>query len=130
MTTPRHGLSNHLLTSDPMDDVNSRSRVRVDVAQTSFFEGREFRSFIELSIAQGATQVVKVVSPVDFVLFQQSLTVDAGGIRFAAVTGGTEGGSFSTSLPVIGKNRMTDRPLPYYDAQLTMATGGTHSGGT
>ena len=130
MTIPRHGLSNHLLTSDPMDEVGSRSRVRVDVAQTSFFEGREFRSFLELNIAQGATQVIKVVSPVDFVLFQQTLTVDSGGIRFSAVTGGTEGGSFSTSLPIIGKNRMSDRPTPYYTAQITASTGGTHTGGT
>ena len=130
MTIPRHGLSNHLLTSDPMDESGSRSRVRVDVGQTGFWEGREFRSFLELNIAQGATQVVKVVSPVNFVLFQQSISVDAGGIKFSAVTGGTEGGSYSTSLPVIGKNRMTDRPTPYYEAQITLATGGTHSGGT
>ncbi len=33
------------------------------------------------------------------------------------------------ALPIIGKNRMTERPLPYYAATTTIATGGTHTGG-
>ena len=105
-------------------------RVRVDVAQTGFFEGREFRSFLEFSLAAGASQVIRFSSPVDFILFQQSLSVDAGSIRMSAEINGTPAGAFSTALPVVGKNRMDYRPEPYYAAQATIATGGTYSGGT
>lgn len=105
-------------------------RLRVDTGQTGFFEGREFRSFIELNIAAGANVVLKFVSPVDFILFEQRLVVDAGSCKFTAITGGTEGGIYSTSLPIIGKNRMASRLSPYYSPQITISTGGTITGGT
>jgi len=56
--------------------------------------------------------------------------VDAGSLRFTAYTGATSGGTYSTTLPVIGKNRMTTRPTPNYTSQVTLDTGGTASGGT
>lgn len=104
-------------------------RIRVDNAQTGFFAGREFRSFYEFSIATGASVVLKFTSPVDFILFEQSLTVDAGGIKYTAELLGTEGGEF-TALSVVGKNRMAERPSPYYTAQATIGVGGTMTGGT
>lgn len=105
-------------------------RVRVDVAQTGFFEGREFRSFYEFNIPQGQSATVRFSSPVDFILFQQSLSVDAGGIRMTARAGATPGGTFNNALPVVGKNRMASRPQPYYEPQSTVTTGGTTTGGT
>ena len=105
-------------------------RMRVDVGQTGFFEGREFRTFREFSIASGASLFIKLTSPVDFILFEQSLTVDAGSVRFTALTGATEATPFNTALPVIGKNRMTARPEPFYVAQVAASTGGTVTGGT
>lgn len=105
-------------------------RLRVDVAQTGFFEGREFRSFYEFSVSSGSSFVIKFTSAVDFILFEQSLSVDSGGIRFSAITGATETSSFNTSVPVIGKNRMSSRPTPYYTSQASISTGGTISGGT
>lgn len=105
-------------------------RVKVDLAETSFFEGREFRGYIELSIAAGATTVLRFTSPVEFILHGQRLTVDDGKIRFSAKTsGGTEGGMF-TAVSAIGKNRMIERRFPYYVGQATLATGGTYTGGT
>lgn len=104
-------------------------RIRVDTGQTGFFAGREFRTFYEFSISTGTSVYIKFVSPVDFILFEQVLQVDAGGVRFSAMTGGTEGGTF-TALPIIGKNRMAERPSPYYEAQVTAGAGGTHTGGT
>lgn len=106
-------------------------RLRVDQAQTSFFEGKQFRTFIEYSIPAGETRVIRVTSPVNFVLLGQTLECDEGFCRMVAVAGGgTPGGSFSDALPIIGKNRMTERPLPYYAAQITVHTGGTHVDGT
>ena len=45
------------------------ARLRVDVAQTGFFAGRECRSFIRLNIAASSSLVVRVVSPIDFIVF-------------------------------------------------------------
>lgn len=130
MMTHRFGLERRLITSDP-DSLNSRPRLRVDIGQTSFFEGREFRTFYEYSIAAGATVVFKFVSPVNFILNRQELNIDDGKVRLSVVaTGGTEGGTFSTALPVIGRNRMSERPTPNYASQVTVSTGGTHTGGT
>lgn len=126
--TNRFGLPRWLFTSEP-DDANACSRLRVDVSQTGFFLGTEFRSFYEFSIPTGESRVIKFTSPINFILFAQSLTVDAGGIKYSAETGGTEGGSF-TALPVVGKNRMPTRPLPYYAAQATIGVGGTVTGTT
>lgn len=111
------------------DGDGANARLRVDVAQTGFFTGKEFRSFYEFSIANGQSVVMKFTSPINFILFTQSLTVDSGGVKYTAEIGGTEGGVF-TDLPAIGKNRMSTRPTPYYEAQALFSVGGTTSGGT
>ncbi len=111
------------------DNDGENARLRVDVGQTGFFLGREFRSFYEFSIPPGQSVLFKFTSPNDFILFSQSLSVDSGGIRYTAEAGGTPGGTF-TALPVIGKNRMSSRPQPFYVAQSTFGVGGTITGGT
>lgn len=126
-TVPDFG-PNDLLTSSK----EGFRRLRVDPAQTGFFEGREFRTFYEFAIPSGQSVTLKFSSPVDFILFQQRLTVDAGGIRLTAITGATEATAFATPLPVIGKNRMAARrqhPGGYYAAQATVSNGGTITGG-
>ena len=104
-------------------------RLRVDIGQTGFFAGREFRTFKEFSINAGQTLVVKVVVPINAILSEQSIELDSGSIRVTNTTGGTPGGSFSDTLPVIGKNNMTELPTPLYTPQITFAAGGTHTGG-
>lgn len=122
----RVDLSPDLYTSD----TEGFRRLRVDAGQTGFFEGREFRTFYELNIATGTSVYIRFTSPVNFIIFEQSLTLDSGSIRFTALTGATPAGTYSTVLPVIGKNRMTTRKAPFYSAQSTVATGGTATGGT
>lgn len=110
--------------------LSNYDRVKVDPAQTSFFEGREFRSFLEFDLAQAAELVLRVSCNVDFILFAQTLESDQGHVRFEASQGGTVGGTFSNSLPIIGKNRLPTRRTPYYESQMTLTTGGTYTGGT
>lgn len=124
-TIPDFGPSD-LMTSDR----DKYRRVRVDVAQTGFFEGREFRTFREFSIPTGQSLIIKFSSQVDFILFEQSLTVDAGSVRFTALAGANDATPFNTALPVVGKNRMSARPEPYYAPTVTVETGGTITGGT
>uniref|UniRef100_A0AAU6VYE6 Virion structural protein n=2 Tax=unclassified bacterial viruses TaxID=12333 RepID=A0AAU6VYE6_9VIRU len=122
----RVDLSPDLYTSDR----EGFRRLRVDTGQTGFFEGREFRTFFDVSIPTATSVYIRFTSPIDFIIFEQSLTLDAGSIKFTALTGATPGGSYSNVLPVIGKNRMASRKSPFYTAQCTLASGGTATGGT
>jgi hypothetical protein len=110
------------------DGDGSYSRLRVDVGQTGFFAGREARTFYEFSIATGASQVIKVVAPINTIVQNFALELDIASLRLELVAGGTEGGTFSTSLPIFKTNTMTTAST--YTPQVTMAVGGTHTGGT
>lgn len=104
-------------------------RLRVDPAQTSFFEGREFRTFKEWNSSTTGTYVVKVVVPINIILFDLAISIDSGEVRVETLVGGTEGGTFSEILPVIPANTMTSRPTPLYAPQVVLTAGGTHTGG-
>lgn len=82
-------------------------RLRVDPDQTSFWEGREFRTFKELNIGVGGGYVVKSVVPTNIILNALSTTLDSGWLRLATVVGGAEGGAFAESLPIFGANNMS-----------------------
>jgi len=99
-------------------------RLRVDVAETGFFENREFRISEELDIGTGEQLVYKFSSPVDFILQLQALSVDTGGIRFTAYRAaqGTEGGAF-TPIEMYRVNLMDD--APDYTRQASISSGGT-----
>jgi hypothetical protein len=104
------------------------ARMRVDVGQTGFFAGREVFMFHEFSIPTGASQVIKVVAPVNTIVQRFSVELDLASIRVELVAGGTEGGTFDTSIPVFRTNTMST--ASNYTPQVTMAYGGTHTGGT
>lgn len=115
------------LLTDGGDGPNRR--LRVDIGQTGFFAGREFRTFREFNIAAGQTLVIRVVVPINAILAEQAVELDSGSLRITNASGGTPGGSFVETLPVIGKNNMSERPLPFYVPQLAFSAGGTHTGG-
>jgi len=111
-----------------MTDANGAyARLKVDVGQTGFFAGREFRTFYEFSIPSGQTRVIKVISNVDTILQTFGAELELAELRIELRVGGTEGGSFGTSLPVLKTNVMTTSSN--YTSQITMSTGGTHTGG-
>ena len=110
------------------DSDGAYSRLKVDVGQTGFFAGREARTFYEFSIASGATQVIKVVAPVNTILQELSVELFLSEIRMELVVGGTEAGTFATPLPILKTNTMTTASA--YVPQVTMNRGGTHTGGT
>lgn len=112
------------------DGYGDNTRLRVDVAQTGFFAGREFRTFLRLNIANGATQVIKAVVPLNIILFELKTVINSGDLDISTRVGGTEGGSFSTTLPNFRTNNMSSIPQPPYASQVVVTTGGTHTGGT
>jgi len=104
------------------------TRMRVDVGQTGFFAGREAFTFHEFSIPTGQGRVIKVVAPIDTIVQRFAIELDLAAIRLELVVGGTEGGTFNTSLPILKTNTMSTSSS--YTPQITMAYGGTHTGGT
>lgn len=116
------------LLTDGGDGPNRR--LRVDVAQTGFFGGREFRTWKELSLTLGQVYVVKAVVPVNVILFANVLQLVTGEVKMLTSFGGTEGGSFSETLPILGRNTMSERPTPFYTPVVTLTAGGTLTGET
>ena len=110
------------------DGNGSYARLRVDVGQTGFFAGREFRVLRELSIASGATQVLKIVSPIDSILYAFGVELTLSQLRVELVAGGTESGTFNSPITPLKTNQMTT--ASDYVHQVTFATGGSHTGGT
>ena len=106
-------------------------RLRVDTSQTSLFTGHQFRTFKELSIGAGATYLIKVNVPVDTILWNVSLTIDAGSVKLSTYVGGTPSVTPDDVIPVIPKNTMSSRPEPFYVAQNTLVgETATLDGGT
>lgn len=110
------------------DGNGSYARLRVDVGQTGFFAGREFRVLRELNIASGATQVLKIVSPINSILYAFSVDLTLSQLRVELVAGGTESGIFNSGITPLKTNQMTT--ASNYASQVTFATGGSHTGGT
>jgi len=103
-------------------------RLRVDVAQTGFFEGREFRAFHDASILAAGSLVFRITVPINIIVFEQQLFTDASSIKLEAASGGTPGGTFTDITTILRKNEMT--PVSTYTRQVGIAIGGTHTGGT
>ena len=123
--TQRFGLPKWVWTDDP-DDEFGESRLQVDVGQTGFFKGREFRTLYQFDIPSATTVIIKVVASVDTIVQQFLVDLWTADLRVELLTGGTEGGTFSTALPILRCNGMaTD-----YTSQVVMNAGGTHTGGT
>lgn len=106
------------------------ARLRVDVAQTGFFAGREFRTFKEWATPTTATYVIRATVPINIILFELGIHLDAGTARIETVVGGTPGGTFLEVLPIFPTNTMSERPLPIYSGQVVLEAGGTLTGGT
>lgn len=110
-------------------------RVRVEVAETSFFEGREFHAiYIDDAISNGEVVVLRVIAPVNTIVHDLSLTIDTGHVHAELWAGGTPTGTFgSTGLFIHGANDMEIGEYNRRDygggagyvRQVTFESGGT-----
>jgi len=108
----------------------SNDAVLVETRHKGVLDGKAFRAFFDINLSKDAIVVIKFTSPVNFELHTQNFTARVGELKFEACVGGTEGGVFDTTIPAFGMNRTNERPLPYYEQQVSLTSGGTHSGGT
>lgn len=116
------------------DKAGTSERLRVDPGQTGFFAGRFFRAYYEFVMpVAGPERSFRFTSPIDFILWSQVLMVTQGAVRFEAFANPATTPGPWASVPVIGVNRMAERPQPYYTSQITVdssATAGAFTGGT
>lgn len=102
-------------------------RVKVDPAQTGFFEGREFRISYEFNISSGATQVLKFSCTSNFILWEQRISVDEGFLIYKPTINPSTSTGFVTTVQQYGKNRMSNAPV--VTNTVTVTTGGSITGG-
>lgn len=119
------GISDDILTSD----LAGFRRIQVDQAQTSFFEGREFRIARKLSIPAATPLVLRFTSAVDFILAEQELNTTVGDIEFFAWrdSQGTPSGTWNGGITPINKNisaEFREYNGARYVSQVSIATGG------
>lgn len=103
------------------------ARLRVDVGQTGFWAGREFRTFQKLQIASTATVAIRATVPINIVLFETSFSTENATIEVQLRVGGTANGPW-TAMPVFRKNTMSVAPV--IANQVTLDYDGEHTGGT
>ena len=109
------------------DENGEFARLRVDVAQTGFFAGKEFRTFQKLTIASLATATIRATVPVDIVLFETLISTEDATIEMQLKVGGTADGPW-TPMPVFRKSTMSITPV--ITNQVTLDYNGAHTGGT
>lgn len=102
--------TSNLVTSPSKDT----SRIRVDVGQTGFFEGREFRINQPITIPSTDTDgtIIKFFSPIDFTLQLQTFIVDQDSLLFEAYRGdqGVDSGTWNTNQYKLPNNGMASAP--------------------
>lgn len=102
------------------------ARMRVDPGQTSFWSGKQFRTFQKLEILAGATVAIRATVGVNIVLYETSFNTENSSIEVQLKAGGTANGPW-TALPVLRKNTMTTAPV--VTSQVAMDYDGGHTGG-
>lgn len=122
---PQHSLQRW---ADMGDNSHAQVVMTRDSLQRAFFAGKEFRTIHEFSVADDATLVIKVVTTVNVILYSFGFELDAQSINVRLKSGGTEGGTFSNGLNIYRSNQMAGSPP--HTTNVTMASGGTHTGGT
>lgn len=109
------------------DSDGAYSRLRVDVGQTNFWSGKQFRTFQKFEIASAASATIRATVGVNIVLYETSFETENSSIEVQLRAGGTATGPW-TAMPIIRKNTMTTAPVVV--SQVAMDYDGAHTGGT
>ena len=114
-------------------DPNQVQRLRVDEGQIGFWQGWQFRTYLELNVpVAGPAVCTRFTSPINFILRVQALELVQGALRVEVFTGAVTPSGVWTPVPSFGVNRMTGKTAQVtpYVSQLTFETGGQFTGGT
>jgi len=106
----------------------ANGRLFVEDGNSAFYQGRQYFTFSDFSIAQAAVGVYRVVLTEDVTMRDFFVNLVVSDVTVEIVTGGTAGGTFSTALTIQATNNMLRTPVRA--STTTMTFGGTHTGGT
>lgn len=109
------------------DGDGNYSRLRVDVGQTNFWSGKQFRTFQKVTIPSPGAVTIRATVGVNIVLYETSFHTENSSIEVELKVGGTSDGPW-TAMPVLRKNTMTTAQV--VTSQVTMDYDGAHTGGT
>ena len=107
--------------------LNESSRVKTESGSTAFSLARAFRTFREFNLSNGESLTIKIVTPINIMLDGLIINLNSGSVRYEGLVGGTEVGVFDTPITPFNLNGRTDAPV--YSPLLTLATGGSLTGG-
>lgn len=103
-------------------------RLFVEDGNFAFDQGRQYFTFADLSIAQAAVFVIKVVITSDTIMRDFFVDMVTSNTTIEIVSGGTEGGTFNSALTIQRTNNMSS--VPARTSTSTFTSGGTLTGGT
>lgn len=103
-------------------------RLFVEDGNSAFYQGRQYFTFSEYSIAQSAVGVYRIVLTEDVIMRDFFVNLVVSDVTVEIVSGGTAGGTFSTALVIQSTNNMQRTPVRA--STSTISYGGTHTGGT
>lgn len=104
------------------------SRIRVDAAQSSFFDKREFYFEEEFNIPAGQRLLYQFISSSDFIVEIIDLVVDGGSVRLTTYGGGTPAGAFSARTPLPANTMAEGPPVNPSNVSLNRAGPGASPG--
>lgn len=125
------GISNYVSTDISgfsTDHLEQTPRLKTETSTAAFYEGRQYRIFKELNIADGGVYTIKIVITKDLILRGLVLGLDSGHCKLDTISGGADATAFNNAIPIIRKNTMTTSPNISSSTQLL--DGGTQTGGT
>lgn len=103
-------------------------RLFVEDGNSAFYQGRQYFTFSEYSIAQGAVGVYRIVLTQDVIMRDFFVLLTVSNANVEIVSGGTAGGTFNNTLTIQSTNNMLRTPVRA--STTTMTYGGTLTGGT
>lgn len=89
-------------------------RAFVDDGDSSFFDGRQFRMFVEFNIPSGGVLWVKHTISKNFILHDQRISIESGGIRWTANAAMATSPGPWTVQTFRRRNQMTEQPTPFF----------------
>ncbi|HVH93270.1 MAG TPA: hypothetical protein VM783_18035 [Candidatus Acidoferrum sp.] len=107
-----------------------RPRMRVEEGSTGFFEGREFRMFVEFSIPAGQEIWVRHTITKNFILHDQRITIESSGVRWSAVAATSSSPGPWTAATFRRRNQMAEQPSPFYVSGSTIEVSSTPGAAT
>jgi hypothetical protein len=111
-------------------DKNDTRRLRVEEGGAGFYDGREFRMFVEFNIPAGGELWVRITSAYNFVLNDQRVSIESGTIRWTANAAMATSPGPWTPATLRRRNQMTEQQTPFFVSGTVIETSTTTGAAT